>query len=695
MKIIRPGVSLLDDFNPENPQLPIDKRIIQYIRQSSLGQVKNNIQSKIQQDEMLERRLLKYGWTHNLIIKIEADQGVSGQKTRFQREGLDQLYRMIETGEAAAIACYDASRLWRDRTHVWYNDFIQVLKRYNIPVVMFNHVYWMNRQADEEGLREEFRQAAFYLKHIYEKVNPAKLQAVESGLSYGGGSVPIGYIVQEEDNRKCFVVYEPHAQRIRYLYKRYRELDGNLPRLGRELVATGFYFPAFEGIKNIPHLSLTFDTEKNGYVIKTRAGLVGLLRNPVYLGWYVYNGVIVSKENHAAIVPYDDFMFAFNRLSKHTLEGEETPQKPEAKRRYQTSTNALLEGLLSGNGVKAYVVGNQYKAKKDNHMLQRTHEGELNIAVKVIDRAFASAFLSVLVGIKQAASVPGEPTAIDALSATINQLSQEKIAQIGSLDEALANVEQGIKEWELAKHVAMKELYEPGVAEAIRNLKRLQADKAMLQKRAKKVGQEQNELAKTQSLIEEAVSSWVKMPFERKQLLVSLIVQSADMVMVSPHILKIEIALKEPVQGHLVGYIYRQYGSSMQWTDAENQLLEKLYASADRADILKALPNRTWVSIVLQAATLGLERHTYKNTSHLTKRVSCQDQRVIDDLQANHSTTLKKGSAFWELKGTIGLAYRDALPEWQRCWYPLISPDMYVVRSRKYHDTVAKHDSQS
>src|SRR6516165_2064895 len=104
---IHQGGSLLPEFNPNQPQLPIDRPIIQYIRQSSLGQVKHNFQSQIQQDEMLERRLLKYGWTHDLIIKIEADQGISGQKTRFEREGLDRLYKMIESGEAAAIAGFD------------------------------------------------------------------------------------------------------------------------------------------------------------------------------------------------------------------------------------------------------------------------------------------------------------------------------------------------------------------------------------------------------------------------------------------------------------------------------------------------------------------------------------------------------------------------------------------------------------
>ena len=161
---------------------------------------------------------------------------------------------MLESGEAVAIAAYDASRLWRDQTHQWYNEMIAFLKQRNIPVVMWEHVYWCNRSADEEGLREEFRQAAYYLKHIYNKVLPAKLQAIEYGLSYGGGAVPVGYIIHEDGARKFYTPYEPHAERVRFLFKRFRELGGNLARLGRELVATGFCFPAFENVSSIPHI---------------------------------------------------------------------------------------------------------------------------------------------------------------------------------------------------------------------------------------------------------------------------------------------------------------------------------------------------------------------------------------------------------------------------------------------------------
>src|SRR5258708_22521311 len=227
-RTIRPDAKLIQEFTYHQEQLPVDKPCIQYIRQSTLVQVKNNLQSKIQQDEMLRRHLIAYGWQDADIIKIEADQGKSGQKLRYQRKGLDDLYKLIESGKAGSMACYDASRLWRDTTHVWYNDFIQMCMKHSIPVIMHNRVYWPNNQQDMDALREDFRQAAYQLRHIYEKVNPARLQAIEMGLSYGGHCVPLGFTIAETEDRKYYVIYEPHAKLIRWLFKRYRELEGNL-----------------------------------------------------------------------------------------------------------------------------------------------------------------------------------------------------------------------------------------------------------------------------------------------------------------------------------------------------------------------------------------------------------------------------------------------------------------------------------
>ena len=238
-------------------------------------------------------------------------------------------------------------------------------------------------------------------------------------------------------------------------------------------------------------------------------------------------------------------------------------------------------------------------------------------------------------------------------SSYYHQLSKEKISEIGSLDGALENVEHGIKEWELSKRVAMKQLYEPGVEEATRQLKTLHATKAMLLEKVKAASTERNELARTQTLIEEATTQWKSMVFEHKKQLVDLIVASADMMMESPHILKIIVDLKEPVKGQLVGYLYRTHATSVPLLDAERQIIRDLYAHADRADILQALPMRSWQTVREQASIMSIERKSRVNTSHIPDRVTWADVAMLERLALTGPGVPKRGGCVWKIDSGI------------------------------------------
>ena len=99
-------------------QLPTSYKIGQYIRQSTEKQVKKNKQSTALQDEDLRKKLIRYGWDADNIVKFDNDQGVSGQKRIDQRVDMSKLYSMIARGEIRAVAAYDASRLFRDLTRI-------------------------------------------------------------------------------------------------------------------------------------------------------------------------------------------------------------------------------------------------------------------------------------------------------------------------------------------------------------------------------------------------------------------------------------------------------------------------------------------------------------------------------------------------------------------------------------------------
>ena len=186
MRNIQPDKTLIKPFVTSMPELPIDKPVIQYIRQSTEAQVKDNADSTYMQDEEFSERLYAVGFT--TIHKIDTDQGISGQKLLNQRSGLQEAYELIKQGKAGAIAAYDASRLWRDTTHEFYNQFINDLViRYKVPVLFAGEyepvrVFWPHRQNDMDALREEFKQAAYGLRQI-DKMNDAKKRAIQTRIS--------------------------------------------------------------------------------------------------------------------------------------------------------------------------------------------------------------------------------------------------------------------------------------------------------------------------------------------------------------------------------------------------------------------------------------------------------------------------------------------------------------------------------
>jgi len=677
-RIIKPDARLMQDFLPEQPHLPINRPIVQYIRQSTSSQVKGNLQSKIQQDEMLGRRLLKYGWSLDLIRKIDKDQGISGQKRRDEREGLKELYGMIERGEIGAIAAYDASRLWRDPTHVWYNDFITYwLIPYDIPVVMFHQVFFPTRQADMDALREEFKQAAYYLRHVYEKVNPARLQAIELGESYGGHAIPIGYIVAGPKGDRHYQIYRPHADLVVWLFKRFKELGGSLARLGREVQAMRFTFPPFEGVEEIPHVGLRFNAE--GYPLVTRGGLISILTNVAYLGWYLYSKsvdvtdeqgnpvrdakgntkkekvtIIVSKTAHDPIVDYDLFMYAYSRLSPTTLDGEVNESKPKLDRRY-SDVSALFDGVLESDGTPVYAMAHSktYVARAYADSWKST---ELVVGIDTLDRMGSQAILMVISALEQRHREGLQDSMYEQLTA----LQQVKAAEASDFQKQIARVEKGIRQAEMEKRVALDEEYEPGVKAATKQLKRLHEDRAALEEKMHRAATEESEIAGTKSLLAEVVTKWNKMPFERKKRFVRLMVLHANLTEAAPYFLKIEMALREPLSCTLVGHMFRARGSKPPWSQDENDKIATFYPLADRKDVLVALPTRTWEAIIQQAGFLDIKRSTRLNTSDVSDNMTYADMALCEQLDMPWPWP---APVHWTIPPPVSEALADTLSE--------------------------------
>jgi hypothetical protein len=642
-RLIRPDAKLVQEieYTRQKEALPIGKPVVQYVRQSSMGQVKRNTKSVIQQDQKLGEKLLKMGFID--IVKIDEDQGKSGQKSQEKRRGLNRLYGMMERGEMGAVAAFDASRLHRDLTRMYYTEFVHKCEEYGIVVITMETEYYPSSRNDMDMLMDKFKEAAHQLDQVYLKANPARMIAIEESLSYGGHAIPMGFlVVGEKGERRYYTVYEPHAEIVRWLFRRYRELGGSIPRLGREVRTMGLAFPAFQGVAEKPHVALRFDGD--GYPIKTRDALASILSNPAYIGWYIFNGVIISKEAHPAIVEMDDFLFAYNRLSKYVLGSDEVnTEKPIVDRRYGVDVPALLEGILESDGNPVYVMARR-KAYEAVVSTDNWVETTLVVRVDLLDRAFHSVLWDVL----SALEIRKRDGAVDSLYEQLVVLQGEKAAESMDVQKQLANIDKAIRGWELDKQSAREQGYKPGLDEANRQLKRLHADREALETRMQRAEREKTELEKTKSLLAVAAQQWEKWPFEQKRRFVRLLVASANIREVSPHIVRLDVQLKPPLGQMLVGHIYRTHGSRGAWTPEEEEILRRLYPQSDRKDVVLALPRRSWRNCLFHAMVLKLQRTTHLNTSEIDENVSYEDALLMEELG------MERGSVVWNV-GDLGV----------------------------------------
>jgi hypothetical protein len=251
------------------------------------------------------------------------------------------------------------------------------------------------------------------------------------------------------------------------------------------------------------------------------------------------------------------------------------------------------------------------------------------VSIQQIDSAFSKAMIAML-----AAMELKKRRRIDkSLTEKIDALKAEKEESAISLTEQLANIDEGIRQWVVVRDAAAKEKSVEDTADAIRNLKRLRADREAIEVKANAASKEVDQLSECCDLLDCATRDWHSWKFEKQQRLVRLIVEHATIEELTPHMLKLVVLFSEPVNTVMTFHIYRARGSKSAYTPEENATLRRLYPTADRAIVLEKLPSRTWESIIIQATTeLHLERNTRANTSDIPKNLTYSDAQLLRSL---------------------------------------------------------------
>jgi DNA invertase Pin-like site-specific DNA recombinase len=397
----------LGNYTPDT-----NKLLLIYARQSSSKQYVSNIYSAMEQRDGLLERASGLGWVHDeqWILYVENQLAkktqVSGSLRIDQRPGLQALTEVIQEGKASAVLVVSVDRITRDEDLITPTQFANLCKRYGVVIITDDYIYdFNNPNRDDMGrfMNEAIASKEYVRKQIKGKMLKNRTRKANMGL-VANGRAPVGLMLDESRNN---LVPSPHAERVDWLYGRFRALDASLTGLLREIVNMTLrgeaLFPVDEHIDpKSMHLDRT--PNDNGWTIRSREGLRYILTNPMYAGHLVFNHKIVKLNAHPAIVNLDNWQYAFDRLSDVDLDGQPIERQKRTVRYTQgasVDSGALLTGTRdSGKVVIDGVNGAHIYFNKDkkSYLIYRlnkvaVYNTETSIYTKTLDAIVESRLL--------------------------------------------------------------------------------------------------------------------------------------------------------------------------------------------------------------------------------------------------------------------------------------------------------------
>jgi DNA invertase Pin-like site-specific DNA recombinase len=316
----------------------LQKLALVYVRQSSIGQVRDNTGSTAVQRDLAELPL-EWGWPPALIETIDQDQAKSGTSTT-KRVGFQRLLESVEQGQVGLVLVRDLSRLSRNATD--YVRFVDAARRAQILVYADDQLYDMATDNDAELF---FRIIQGLLAWLDNANRVRQFRAARVAKARQGHAVsrpPIGY------------VKGVHGQWVKDPDPEVQKIIGQIFQLALTLRSIGAVVTHMQTHK------LRFPRRHRGVLTwgpPSRARLHSVLTNPRYTNDYVYQRVriipgtdgtarrieprpdtewTVSEGHHEAYVTKEDW-----RLITAALAARRPAVRPIVGK-----GDALLQGLL-------------------------------------------------------------------------------------------------------------------------------------------------------------------------------------------------------------------------------------------------------------------------------------------------------------------------------------------------------------
>ncbi|HEX6478729.1 MAG TPA: recombinase family protein [Ktedonobacteraceae bacterium] len=643
-----------------NITLDTTRLLLIYARQSTSRQYVNNIYSALEQRDGLLERATELGWWSDelRILYVENQLAkkthVSGSLRIDQRPGLQALTEVIESGKASAVLVVSVDRITRDPDMVTPTMFANLCKRYNVLIITDDYTYDFNNPTrDDMGrfMNEAIASKEYVRKQIRGKMLKNRTRKANMGR-VANGVAPVGLMLDasklDEKGKPYSLVPSPHADRVNYLYTRYRSLGANLATLYREVVsmaASGT--PIFPDNPMIDEGTIRLTRVEGGWTVASRTALKYILTNPMYAGHLVFNGRVVKRNAHPAIVDPDLWEYAFNKLATTDLDGNPIEHGEKSVRYAQkgSANTALLAGtrdngklvIDSTNGAHVY-----YNRTNDIYVIRKLDARSVNgyvtrIEAFDLDGLVANRVLfwcrtlepdctyleseqcpEVAMDRVDAAVPPKGPTGIQSDLALTNQ-------ELARVTRALDTSQHVMDDATLTDHFASK----------ARLIKR----RAELEGLIANEDRMRQKLASARDDIESANVRWEKWTIDERRQFIRLVTDSITLEELAPGWLRLVIVWS-PLMGFTwpgarvsvvdTGYIWRRGGEA--WTNADLTRLREAYPTGNREELLHMFPTRSWLALARQAELAGVRREVVgREVLSVPNDMSLSDYHLIKE----------------------------------------------------------------
>lgn len=595
---------------------PKDKAGVIYVRQSTVMQIQRNLHSfEMQTNDFLEH-FRNRGVTGNIGI-IADDEGKSGTLDIHKRAGLSRTVRLIEGAELLDgerigwVAAVHVSRLTRDEWLIVPGELMRACYEHDVWISTLRMDFNFQDEYCRRVFMLEAEEAARHLKWMKEILGGGLQTASNRGV-YDGRDMHPGYIIDYQEytdgyianpNHKKFRVYGPHAEKTRWLFQRYFELDGNFPALCREVEAMDPLYPSFDRSqvhsKNLSEFTGRKTMTEHGYTPSAN-GLLGILTNPVYLGWWIPRNGGLIEHHHDAIVSEDLFTFAHKRLSTHDLAGNRV--KPAGKARNGAS-EALLKKIIEapdGSPFYPFMASRGYLVYRARIYGKLTREEYLSAEVSSIDGIFLEKFFERL----QEWSTRGDLAAwkewkqkVQASHVEHNNTIKKSLKQAQARRQEQMDI---LSDPEIPKTKQMRIDYATQIAG-------LEGKIAELEKDLKILPEEDDpaSLYHIWDLIPMLQRHWNELDFDDRMLVVNAFTRKVVLSTPSLGWLQMEIEWKI---GEKDVMHQRRVTNGKTWTAEEDAIIRTLWPTGDGGDILRHLPTRSYGAIKQHALELNVRR---------------------------------------------------------------------------------------